>query len=731
MVDVDQETRNLKNTYRTLLRSCGPGVGPEGKKEIRKAFNFALEAHKGIRRKSGELYIFHPLEVAIIVTKEVGLNTKSIVSSLLHDVVEDTNVTLEEIEGLFGKKVAQIIDGLTKISGFIGSPRSIQAENFRKIILTLSDDVRVILIKIADRLHNMRTLDALSKKKQLKISSETLELFAPLAHRLGLFSIKSELEDLSLKYTEPVIYHELQSKIKSNFEQIQRLTRTFMRPITESLKKMEIEVEVKARFKSIFSIYKKMNYQGIPFEKIYDLFAIRIIIDDSNDEKADCWRVYSTVTDFYKPNPERLRDWLSTPKVNGYESLHTTVMGPKGKWVEVQIRTRRMDEIAEKGYAAHWKYKSGSKTDSSLDEWIKKVGELLRGSDTNAVEFFDEFKMNLFSHEKYIFTPKGDLRILPANATALDFAFDIHTDVGLQCLGAKVNNKLVPLNYKLKNGDQVEIITSKKQLPSQEWLEYVITAKARSKIKQSIKEQSRNDAQKGREILLKKLKINKISENSSVIHRLLDYFQYQSEFNLYYNIGISTINVTDLNNAFKILNINKSATPRRSEKARSKKNANSSENKPDQIIVGEYSSIPYKMGKCCEPIPGDEIFGYLTIDEGIIIHRTNCPKGIELMASYGYRIVSASWGEVQNQEVDFFSVGIRFRGFDNKGLVAQIMDVISKEMQINMKSINVEAQKGTFTGTMIVEVYDTLHLENLINRIKEIEGIESVKRFHV
>lgn len=719
------ENRKVRNSYRSLLRAARHVVTkPEDKKEIRKAFNFALEAHKGVRRKSGELYIFHPLEVATIATREIGLGTTSIICSLLHDVVEDTDFTLDDIEEIFGPKVAGIIDGLTKISGFIGHTRSMQAENFRKILLTLSKDVRVILIKLADRLHNMRTLDSMSKKNQLKISSETLELFAPLAHRLGLFTIKSELEDLSLKYTEPAAFQEIDSKIKVNTEQINRYTRTFMRPIHDSLRKMNFEYEVKARYKSRFSIYKKMKKQGIPFEKIYDLFAIRIILTNPKNEKADCWQTYSIVTDFYKPNSDRLRDWLSTPKVNGYESLHTTVMGPKGRWVEVQIRTQRMDDIAEKGYAAHWKYKENNATESGLDDWIKQVGELFRGSDTNAIEFFDEFKLNLFSHEKYVFTPKGELKTLPDGSSTLDFAFMIHTDVGLSCLGAKVNNKLVPLNYKLRNGDQIEIITSKKIKPSPDWLEFVITARAKSKIKQALKEQKRTAAQEGQNLLLQKLKFAKLSANSREYNDLLEYFSLPNIFELYYQIGTRLIKNTDLNNAIKILGINE-------QKKEAPEDKNSNKSKPEILIVGENTDVRYSLANCCSPIPGDEIFGYISIGEGIIIHRTNCPEGITLMSNYGYRIIDARWGTDEASEEEAFSVGIKFTGFDNPGLISEITSIISKELKVNMRSIKADAANGTFEGTIIVDVLDTNHLESLTNMIKNVEGIESISRFHV
>ena len=725
VVNIEQENRQLANMYRNLLRACKSYVSSEEKKTIRKAFNFALNAHIGARRKSGELYIFHPLEVAIIVVKEIGLGTTSIVSSLLHDVVEDTDTSLEEVESIFGSKVAKVIDGLTKISGVIGHTRSMQAENFRKILLTMSDDVRVILVKIADRLHNMRTLDAVSKKNQLKIASETLELFAPLAHRLGLFAIKSELEDLSIKYTEPMIYQALSTKIKGQQSRLNSYLKVFMRPINDSLNKQHFEYETKARSKSVYSIYKKMRTRNIEYDEIYDLFAIRIILDNSVDEKADCWRVYSIVTDFYKPNSERLRDWLSTPKVNGYESLHTTVMGPNGRWVEVQIRTRRMDDIAEKGYAAHWKYKDANEpSDTNLDDWIKQVGELLRFQDGSAIEFFDEFKMNLFAHELYVFTPKGDMRAMPAKSTTLDLAFDIHTDIGLHSIGAKVNHKLVPLSHLLKNGDQVEIITSRKQKPHTEWLDFVATAKAKSKIKQALKEERKKVAEKGQALLTKKLEYLDEAGRQSALSGLIDYFNETSEFDLYFHVGNNNINSTDLNSAIKILKIGSN-----SEKEVLK--ADNSQLNPNVIEIGPLSSSEYSLSTCCNPIPGDEVFGFVTVGEGIMIHRTNCPGGIKLMSNYGYRIIPAVWAKKEFKEVDYFPVGIKFSGFDNIGLLSVLTDIISRQFEINMKSINVASKDGAFSGSIVVNIYDTEHLDKLIERIRELDGIDHVSRFHV
>ncbi|MEA3497390.1 MAG: RelA/SpoT family protein [Bacteroidota bacterium] len=722
--DNEIEEKQVRNEYRALLRACSEIVNSEGKKEIRKAFNFALNAHKDVRRKSGELYIFHPLRVAIIVSKEVGLGRTSIICSLLHDVVEDTEISLEEIEEIFGKKVAKIIDGLTKIQGFIGHTRSMQAENFRRIILTLSEDLRVILIKISDRLHNMRTLDSLQKKKQLKIASETLELFAPLAHRLGLFNIKSELQDLSLKYTEPVIYQDIDLQLKARKKQMSKYTDIFTKPIKESLKKNNLKFEIKARYKSIFSIYKKMQFKGISFEDIHDFFAIRIILFDTNkvEEKTDCWKVYSIVTDFYKPNSDRLRDWISTPKVNGYEALHTTVMGPKGNWVEVQIRTERMNNIAEKGLAIHWKYKNNDSSDSSLDEWIKQVGETIQENDSSAIEFLNEFQSNLFAHEVYAFTPKGELFVMPENSTTLDFAFRIHTEIGINYLGAKINHKLVPNNYKIKNGDQIEIITSKKQKPTVEWLSHVVTAKAKSKIKKSLKKQKEIKAKEGKTILYKKLKLKKIDPSKIEIDFLTNYFQLDSDIEFYYSIGNKTINITDINNAIKVL--------KAADIKNTKKQFRKAKEKADKIIIGSETS-GYIFSKCCNPIPGDDIFAYQLIGNKPEIHRTNCHVGIRLMSNFGNRIIEASWSKKEPLETDFFSVGLNFQGFDNSGLISELVNIISNQLKINMRSISAKTKEGAFSGSVIVDVFDTSHLETLIKNIMKVEGIEYVKRFHV
>jgi len=736
VIDPEEEKKLLLKEYRNLLKALRPNLEPGDKKEIREAFAMALEAHSGMRRKSGEAYIFHPLAVANICAKEIGLGKTAIICALLHDVVEDTEVTLEDIEGKFGPTVSNIIDGLTKIAGVVGKTNSLQAENFRKILLTLADDVRVILIKLADRLHNMRTLEAMSRNNQLKIASETMVLFAPLAHRLGLYSIKSELEDLSLKYTEPLVYKEISQKLQQSKAQRNKFIRKFIEPIEESLNALNLEYDIKGRPKSIFSIYNKMKKQNIPFEEVYDLFAIRIIVNSGLErEKSDCWGVYSIVTDFYRPNPERLRDWISVPKGNGYESLHTTVMGPQGRWVEVQIRSTRMDDIAEKGYAAHWKYKdeATNTNDTNLEEWIKKIRELLENPESNAIDFIDDFKLNLFSDEVFIFTPKGDLITLPSQATALDFAFEIHSQVGLNCLGAKVNHRLVPLSYKLKNGDQVEIITSKKQKPSEDWLNYVVTAKAKSNIKTSLKEEKRKVAQEGKEYLMRKFKNIHLPWNNENIQRIVHFFKLQTSIELYFNIGTGAIDKPEVTGALKYFD----GTDKLGLKQIGSKRTPSPNGKkiipktPDMVVIGEDVDLDYSFAKCCNAIPGDDIFGFITIGDGIKIHRTNCPNGIRLMSNYGYRIIRAKWATDQLKEIRTFPAGIKLIGIDSIGIVSNITDIISKELQVNIQSITVSSIAGAFEGSIILYIYDTAHLEKLIEKIKDIKGIDSVTRFHV
>ncbi|MDB5029577.1 RelA/SpoT family protein, partial [Mucilaginibacter sp.] len=690
VIDLEVEKTEILKRYRALLRASKSTLQKGDKRMIRKAFDMALDSHKDMRRKSGEPYIYHPIAVAQIAAEEIGLGTTSIVCALLHDVVEDTDVTLDDIEQEFGKKVAKIIDGLTKISGVFDTNSSLQAENFRKMLLTLADDVRVILIKLADRLHNMRTMEFMPRDKQLKLSSETVYLYAPLAHRLGLYAIKSELEDLSMKYMERETYQFIKNKLNEKKAEREKFIRDFIEPVKRVLHGQGLDADLFGRPKSIHSIWNKMKKKAIPFEEVYDLFAIRVILDSTpENEKADCWKAYSIVTDLYRPNPDRLRDWISSPKANGYESLHTTVMGPRGQWVEVQIRTKRMNEIAEKGFAAHWKYKESS-TDSGLDQWVQKVRDMLKNPDSNALEFLDDFKMNLFSDEIFIFTPKGALIQLPLNATALDFAFEIHTDVGASCIGAKVNHKLVPLSYKLQNGDQVEIITSSKQIPKEDWLNFVVTAKAKAKIKSALKEEKRKVAEDGKEILERKLKSLKITYNSENIHKLSYYFKLGSTQDLFFNIAKGLIDMKDLKEYQLSEKVVENKPQDRIENEQLQgllRNIKAKDS--DMLLIGEdMQKIDYKLANCCNPIPGDDVFGFVTVSDGIKIHRTNCPNAAKLMANYGYRIVKARW---TNQQELAFLTGLRITGIDDVGLINKLTTVISNDYKVNIRSITVDS----------------------------------------
>jgi GTP pyrophosphokinase len=682
-----------------------------------------------MRRKSGEPYIYHPIAVAHICAEEIGLGTTSVVCALLHDVVEDTDLTLEDIRRLFGEKEAKIIDGLTKISGVFDQGSSLQAENFRKMLLTLSDDVRVILIKLADRLHNMRTLESMQRDKQLKIASETLYLYAPLAHRLGLNAIKTEMEDLSLRYTEPTTFFNIEQRLKDTEPERKKFITKFIVPIKEILEEQGLRAKIIGRPKSIFSIHNKIKHKGVPFEEIYDIFAIRIIIDTPmENEKADCWRVYSIVTDFYHPSPDRLRDWISTPKANGYESLHTTVMGPEGKWVEVQIRTERMDELAEKGYAAHWKYKD-SANETQLDDWIRKIREILESPEENALEFLDDFKLNLFAEEIFAFTPKGEMKTLPINATALDFAFEIHTQVGEKCIGAKVNHKLVPLSYKLKSGDQIEVLTSNKQTPKEDWLGYVVTARAKAKIKLALKEEKRKVAEEGREMLQRKFNHLKIDFTIQNINDLANYFKLPSSQELFYRVAVGNINIKHLKDFHQEHGklMHKSGSIKKHDNSQSLEQlVEAARGKSDMLVIGEnLQKIDYKLSPCCTPIPGDDVFGFITINEGIKIHRVNCPNAIQLLSNYAYRVVKAKW---TSQELISFLSGIKITGIDEVGIVNNITKIISNELSVNMRSISFDTNDGTFDGTVMVFVHDTNHLTELMKKLKKVNGVLSVSR---
>ena len=722
-INVEQEKKEILNRYRGLLRASRRKFDDDEKKLIRKAFNVALEAHKDARRKSGEPYIYHPIAVARIVAEEIGLGSTAIVCALLHDVVEDTDITLKDIEGMFGKKVASIIDGLTKISGVFDASSSLQAENFRKMLLTLADDVRVILIKLADRMHNMRTLESMERTKQLKIASETLYLYAPLAHRLGLNNIKTELEDLGLKYTEPEIYSTISQKLKDTQAERTRFIHRFIVPLREVLLEQKFKFRIFGRPKSVYSIWSKMKTKNVPFEEVYDIFAIRILIDSTPEhEKADCWRIYSIVTDFYYPNPDRLRDWISTPKANGYEALHTTVMGPNGQWVEVQVRSERMNEVAEKGYAAHWKYKQGHAQEDPLEEWLRKIRESLSNPDSNALDFIDDFKLNLFADEIFVFTPKGEMRSMPVNSTALDFAFDVHTEIGARCIGAKVNHKLVPLSHKLNSGDQVEILTSKKQTPKPDWMGFVVTAKAKSRIKEFLKEEKSKQAGEGEDELKKKMKHLKLPIDNKTMKHLAAFLKLPDTQELFYRMAIGGITAKDLKDfeEAKDKKIEPVAAPTLEQLV------STTRGKSDLLVIGEnLDNLEYKLSPCCNPIPGDDVFGFITIHDGIKIHRVTCPNAIELMSSYGYRIVKAKW---TSQKILSFLAGIKIIGIDKIGLVNNVTQVISNELNVNMRYISFDTNDGTFEGTIMVFVQDTNHLTGLMKKLEGVDGVIKVTR---
>lgn len=715
----EQERVEILKRYKALLRSIRHELTREQKKLIRSAFDLALDAHKDMRRKTGEPYIYHPIAVARIAAQEIGLGTTSIVCALIHDVVEDSNYTTEDINRRFGPKIAKIVAGLTKIQEVYDHTDSMQAENFRKMLLTLSDDVRVILVKLCDRLHNMRTLDSMSRKNQLKIASETLFLYAPLAHRLGLYAIKSELEDLSIKYTQREAFKEISANLNAKKAARDRFIKKFIEPIKEKLDETNLKYEIKGRPKSIYSILKKMNHQGIPFDQVYDLFAIRIITDSTPEkEKSDCWTAYSIITDIYKPNPGRTRDWITTPKSNGYESLHSTVMSNDGKWVEVQIRSKRMDEIAEKGYAAHWKYKNskdGIESDqgSGVDSWLARIKDILENPSANALEFMDDFKLQLIHEEIFVFTPEGDLKKLPKGASTLDFAFEIHTQVGSKCIGAKVNNKLVPISHKLSNGDQVEILTSEKQHPREEWLQFVVTGKAIARIRNSLREEKREVAEIGRELLKKKFHKEKVEFNEDNIAKVAAALKIQSTLDLCYALAKNLIPQEKLA-IHDIINkkVNSEPKPKKEPVAKPISKSNK------EIIIGDENDLPYSFAKCCNPIPGDDIFGFITIGEGVKIHRTNCPNAVSLLSNYGYRVIKTEWKNSPVKADKTFLAGIKLIGIDDVGIVSSLSDIISKNMGVNMKSITIESHDGTFEGTIVLFIQDTTHLDTLIQNIK-------------
>ena len=730
-VSIEEENKEIASRYKDLLKGSYQTLSKEDKKLIRSAFELAVEAHSEQRRKTGEPYIYHPIAVAKIVAYEIGLGAVSIAAALLHDVVEDTDYTVEDMERLFGESVARIVSGLTKISHLKKDKDfSIQAENFRKMLLTLNDDVRVILIKIADRLHNMQTMDSMPAHKQVKIASETLYIYAPLAHRLGLYNIKTELEDLGLKYTEPEVYSDILSKIKESKEDQQKYIESFSNKLHESLKDEAFKYVIKGRSKSIFSIRRKMRKQNVTYDEVYDKFAIRIIYKPiSKDEKFDAWKIYSIVTDHYKPNPSRLRDWISQPKSTGYEALHITVIGPESKWVEVQIRSERMDEIAEKGYAAHFKYKQGEILENGLEGWLNKLKETLENNSINAVDFVEDFKLNLYSKEIFVFTPKGDLKSLPKGASALDFAFSIHTDVGLKCRGAKVNGKLVPLSYELKSGDQVEVQTTAANKPNVRWLDFVITARARTKIKAALKDEEKRIVEEGKAILTRKLRHLKITLNDKVVNEMCSYFQLRTSFDLFYRIGNGAIDNTQLkafvsqkNNAF--ISFFKSKLKRNSSKPGSDKEELTS--KYDALVFGvDDERLDYKISKCCNPIPGDEVFGFVTIADGIKVHKKDCPNAIGMQSNYAYRVMQAKWIDSSKEE---FTAILHLSGIDKKGIVNNLTKIISSNMDVYINNINISGNQGVFDGRLSVSVKNKSQLTKLITSIKKVDGVQKIER---
>ena len=735
-LEIEKENKAIAQEYKELLRISYQTLTPTDKKLIRKAFDVAVDAHKDQRRKSGEAYIFHPIAVAKIVASEIGLGATSIAAALLHDIVEDTPITVHDIEKLFNPKVAQLVEGLTKISLVQKDLNaSIQAENFRKMILTLNDDVRVILIKLADRLHNMQTMDSMREDKQTKIASETLYIYAPLAHRLGLYNIKTKLEDLGLKYTEPEIYNEIVSKIKETKEEQDAYIKDISDVLKDSLDKEGIDYIIKGRPKSIYSIRRKMRAQNVSFDEVYDKFALRIVYkSEPNEEKFLTWKIYSIVTDHYRPSPSRLRDWISSPKSTGYEALHITVMGPRGRWVEVQVRSERMDEIAEKGYAAHYKYKNGATEESGLDVWLNLLREALENSETNAVDFVEDFKMNLYSKEIFVFTPKGEIKSLPKGATSLDFAFSIHSELGIRTRGTRVNGKLVPLDYELKSGDQIEVITSQYQKPTANWLDYVTTSRAKTKIKNVLNENTKKIGEEGKEILTRKLKHLKINLNESVTNELVNFFKLKTSLDLYYRVGIGAIE----NQQLKDFAAKKSNTIINFFKNKIKRNQKNTadidihkpeiNNNYDLLVFGtKHDKLDYKLAPCCNPIPGDDVFGFVTINEGIKVHKKDCPNAIGMQSNYAYRIMSAKWIDSTQEE---FKALLDITGMDVLGLTNQLTKVISNNMHVNIQSISLSTNAGLFHGQVAVVVQNNTILKKMINNIKKIDGIEKVTRVY-
>lgn len=730
------EERLIADYYDNLVRTFDQRISDSGRDRIHKAFEFANGAHDGVKRKSGEPYIIHPIAVAQIVSGEIGLGATSIIAAILHDVVEDTDYTLEDIQNLFGEKVAKVVDGLTKLSDEITAQHdSKQATNFRKMLMTLSDDVRVILIKLADRLHNMRTLDSMPAPKQLKIASETLYIFAPLAHRLGLYTIKTELEDLSLKYKQPETYNQIVFRLRSQQERREYLVDEFIKPIQQQLDKEKITFTISGRLKSIYSIWNKMQSKGVSFDEVYDLLAIRIVFTPTENvsEKRQCFDILSLITDIYKPKPDRIRDWITIPKANGYEALHVTVMGPHGKWVEVQIRTNRMDEIAERGFAAHYKYKGVQSPETELDKWLERIREMLRNPESDAMEFLDEFKMNLFSSEIVVFSPKGDMITLPKGATIIDFAYEIHTELGNHCIGAKINHKLVPVSYILQSGDQVEILTSKNQTPDLEWLKFLATAKAKTKVKQAFKLDKKRHLEKGREIIEGKLRQYNIKPSSDTLKKLTNHYNLSNKDQLYAHVGMGFIHIEDLESILKTRRENKLAKYWKLSFGKNKKNGEVELELPTKqidkkntfLLKEDPDETSYTLAKCCQPIPGDDVLGYLNSNNHVVIHKRNCPEANKLMSQHGDRIITAEWTNFKKKS---YLTRIKLNGFDRIGIVNEVTNIISKQNNINMRTVMFDTHDGIFEGDLFIYIHNLEDLNQLIARLMKIKGIDTIER---
>lgn len=736
-ISLEQEEEIARRRVLDLIAESPRCRKEEDEQMIKKAFELANDAHRGMRRKSGELYIFHPIAVARVASEEIGLGPTSIVAALLHDVVEDTDITLSDLESLFGPKVAAIVDGLTKLEGVFDQTASLQAENFRKLLVSMIEDVRVILLKLADRLHNMRTLDSMPEHKRYRIAAETLYIYAPIAHRLGLFTIKTELEDLSLKYEHPQIYASIEQKLKVHEQDYQHIIDGIAEPIKKRLDAQGLKYEIKARPKSIYSIWHKMQAKNVPFEEIYDILAMRIVFTPKDDlpEKTQCWAIYSIVTDMYRPKPDRLRDWVSTPKANGYEALHTTVMGPEGRWVEIQIRSERMNEIAERGFAAHWKYKEDGK-ESEIDNWINNIRTMLENADSDSMEFMDAFKLNLFASEIMVFTPKGEMKVMPVGSTALDFAFEIHTKLGYHCIGAKVNYKLEPLSHELKSGDQVEIITSDKQTPKYEWINFVVTAKAKGCIKEIFKEERKDLIQRGEQILMDELQERKLAINARILKKMTKAYHVSTKEELYYQIGKDAISLDNIEKVLTQKTTNKWIKIWKLSFGQSDVVADGDDDDTEHtrpalpkgknvVLSDEVESHQYTIATCCNPIPGDDVVAYVDDDGTMILHSRRCPHAMKLMSSRGDRIVSAQW---ESHKVLSYLVVIEISGIDRQGLVSEVTKVISQEQNVNMRSVHFESHDGVFSGSIYLYIHDVADLQTLINRIAEVKGVHKVAR---